>query len=73
MQAVKLTIQHVRNRSEWMPVAGMHMGERPFDPAWRKAICDPGILDDVTLIVVTQKVMPERLAKSDPDNYCKEN
>src|SRR6266542_1919224 len=72
-QAVELTIQHVRNRSEWMPVAGIHVGECPLNSAWRKTICNPWILDDVILVVVTYKVVSERLAKSDPNNYCKKN
>jgi hypothetical protein len=51
----------------------MHVGERPFDPAWGKTICNPWVPDDVTLIVVTYELVPERLAKSDPHNYCKKN
>src|ERR671925_540424 len=73
LYAVELTVQHVRNRSERMPVTGMHVGERPFDPAWRKTTCYPWILNHVTLIVVTYEVISECLAKSDPGNYCKEN
>src|SRR5437899_11329423 len=73
LQAVELTIQHVRHRSEWMPVTGMDMGERPFDPSCRKTICNPWILDDVTLIVVTYELVPKRLTKSDPDNCEKKN
>ena len=73
LQAVELAIQHVRNRSERMPVSGMHVGERPLNPAWRKTICNPCILDDVTGIVVTYELVPKRLAKCDPDNYCKKN
>src|SRR4029077_4565583 len=56
-----------------MPVSSMHVGERPLNPAQPKTICNPWILDDVTGIVVTYELVPKRLAKSTPDNYCKKN
>jgi hypothetical protein len=71
LQAIELAIQHVRNRSERMPVSGMGVGERPLNPVERKAICDSWVQDDVTLVVITYEVVAKRSAKSDPDNYCK--
>jgi hypothetical protein len=36
-------------------------------------MCDFWIQDDVLVIVVTYKPVPYRLAKRDPDDYCKKN
>jgi|SRR5215469_9046901 hypothetical protein len=56
-----------------MPVTGVHVGECPLNSAWLKTICNPGILNDVIVIVVSYKVVAKHPAKGDPNNYGKEN
>src|SRR4029077_20774802 len=49
-QSKQLTIEHVRDRCERMPVARVSVSERPRDAAQRQAACDDRIAVNVRFI-----------------------
>src|SRR5438552_13205562 len=73
LETVELTIQHVRNGSQRMPVVRMHMGEGPLNPLEGETVRDPWILVYVLIVVVVDKLVPNGLAEDDPDNCHKDS
>src|SRR5689334_2478919 len=73
LETIQLTIHHVRNGRNRVPVVGVHMGEGPSNSSETKAIGDPRIIVNILIIVVINELVPERLAKHNPDNTDKEN
>ena len=73
LETVKLTIQHVRNGGQRMPVVSVHMRESPLNPVQGETVHDPWIFGNVLIVVVVDELVPEGLAKDDPDNSHKEN
>ncbi len=65
-QSEKLTIEHVRNRCERMPVVRMNVRERPDDILPRHAALDLTILADVARIVIINKAVLQSLAEDGP-------
>src|SRR5436190_9224091 len=73
LETVKLTIQHVRNRGQRMPIGSMDMREGPLNSIETEAFRDPWILANVLIVVVVDELMPQCLAEDNPDNSHKEN
>jgi len=73
LETVKLTIQHVRNGGQRMPIGSMHMSEGPLNPVEGETVRDPWILANVLIVVVVDELVPKRLAKRNPDNARKQN
>src|SRR5205809_397596 len=73
LETVKLTIKHVRNGGQRMPVVSMHMRESPLNPVNRETVRDSWIFVDVLIVVVVDELVPKGLAEDDPDNSHKEN
>ena len=72
-EPVELTIQHVRDGGEWLPVAGAEMGEGPRHITRSKTAGYSRISIDVLAIVVVHELVVQRLAESDPDDARKQN
>src|ERR1041384_2800012 len=68
VKAIKLAIQHVRERGNRVPVIGVDVRKRPDDISEAQARLNRGIGIDIILVVVIDEVMPERLAKNGPGN-----
>src|ERR1051325_7909322 len=73
LNTIKLAIQHMRDRGKGMPIARMHMGERPLNPIEPEATGDFWILVNVLLIVVIDKLVPNRLPKDQKDERGEES
>src|SRR4051794_34526901 len=73
LETVKLTIQHMGNGGERMPIVCVHMSEGPPDPVEGKTVRDRWILVNVVIVIVVDELVPKGLAKNDPDKACKEN
>jgi len=56
-----------------MPVLSMNMSKRPRNPGDVKAARYPGILINVTGIIIVNEVVPERLAEDEPRKHGKKN
>jgi len=67
VQTVKLTIQHVRQRGERMPVFGMRMRECPDKSVACQAAADLRVLVNVFVVVKINEAMPHRLTEHDPN------
>ena len=67
IQPEELGIEDVREGGKWMPVARVRLGEGQTDPVVSKARGDDGIFVNVILIVVSDELVPEGLAKDQPD------
>ena len=63
---MQLTIEHMCDRRQRMPVFGMNMSECPGEVREVDAAGDPSVLIDVTRIVVVNEIVPERLTKNSP-------
>ena len=72
LETVELTIQHVRNGRERMPVVSMHMSERPLNPVECETVRYRWILVNIVIVVVVHELVPEGLAEDNPDNSDKE-
>ena len=68
---MQLAIEHVCDCRQRVPVFGMHMGECPSDIREVNAASDPGVLVDVTRIVVVNEIEAKSLCKHHARNYCK--
>ncbi len=73
LETIELTVQHVRDGGERMPVVSMHTGEGPLNAAERETIGNPWISVNVNVVVIIYELMIKRLAKGDPDDSRKEN
>jgi len=73
LETVELTVQHVRDAGERVPVDTMRMSESPLDSAECETSGDPGISVNVSAVVIIDELMTKRLAKGDPDYGRKEN
>ena len=72
-EPVQLTIQHVRDGSEWLPVASAEMSEGPCHITKSKTAGYSWIGVDVRTIIVVDELVVQRLAKRDPDDARKQN
>src|ERR1700680_5155602 len=73
IQSIELTVQHVRDRCQRMPVSRMGVSKRPNNTVGSEA---PGylcILVDIARIVIINEVVPERLAEDQPGDGCQAN
>ena len=59
--AKHLVIEHVRHPSQGMPVPGMRGVPCPFHALPIQALCDPGILVNVIVVVTNRETMPGSL------------
>lgn len=73
IQAEQLAIEHVRDRRQRMPVLGMHMGERPPNPAPAQPRADVRVIKHVKRIVVIDELMLKRLPKNRPRQRDQKN
>ena len=73
IQLIKLTIQHVRDGGERMPVRRMNVGKSPPDPVERETVRDFWIFVNVFVVVVVDELVPKRLAEGDPNYGRQEN
>ncbi len=61
VHAVKLDVSHMRKPSDGMPVRCMDRGKGP-DKAWTcETICHMGVLSNVDIIVIIQKLVISHL------------
>ena len=67
IQPVELRIEHVGKRGERMPVASLRLSESGVNAGKRKARDNNRIFVNVILIVVRDELVPEGLAKDQPD------
>src|SRR5207247_5581748 len=72
LQSVQLTIEHVRNGREWVPVAGYRVRKSPRDAFQRKPCGDLCILINVLWIVVRDELSALGLTENQPRD-CGEN
>jgi hypothetical protein len=66
LQAVQLTIKHVRNGRERVPVTAYLVCKSPRDPFQRKACCNVCILINVLGIIVGDELMAQSLTENQP-------
>ena len=72
LQSVQLTIEHVRNGRERVPVAGYRVRKSPGDAFQRKPCGDLCILINVLWIIVGDELMSQGLTENQPRD-CGEN
>ena len=60
LQTEQLTVQHVGQHRQRMPVAGHWIEESPFQAFQGQAVLDVNVRDDVEIIIVVEKVMAQR-------------
>jgi hypothetical protein len=73
IQAEQLSIEHVRNRSEGMPVLGMHVRERPRDSVPAEPRSHVRVVVNVKRIVIVDELMMKSLAEDRPRNRDQKN
>ena len=73
LKPVELTIQHVRDGGEWLPVASAKMGEGPLHIINSESAGYSWICIDVSTIIVIHELVVQRLAKCDPDDAREQN
>ena len=66
IQTIKLTVQHMGNPGQRMPVGGMEMGEGPDDSLDRQTARDLRILIDIVAVIKIDELVMNRLAKDQP-------
>src|SRR5438093_3701737 len=71
LQAVKLGVEHVRDRGQRMPIFGVNVGECPDNIGKAEATRYSGILIHITRVIVVNEIVPERLAKNRPSQRYK--
>ena len=62
MQPEKLAVHHEGEHGQGNPQAAMQGGESPGEPLESKAISDRGIISDVYLIIVIDKLVVPQIA-----------
>src|SRR6516164_1239691 len=65
----QLTIEHVRDRGQRMPVLGMNVGKRPADTVPGQASTHMRIVEHVKRIVIINELMPKRLSEHRPRDH----
>ena len=73
LEPVKLTIQHVRDDGERLPVASAEMSEGPLHIIKSKTAGYSWIGINERTIVVIHELVTKGLAKRDPDDADKQN
>lgn len=73
LKTVDLTIEHMRNAGERMPVGSMHVSESPLDPVESETFGDPWILANILVVIVIDELMSEGLTENDPDDRDKKD
>ena len=66
IQAEQLTIQHVRDRGQRMPVLGVDVGEGPTNSGPTYARTHVGVVVNIQRIVVVDELVVERLPEYRP-------
>src|ERR1051326_7931536 len=66
LQPEQLTIEHVRERGQRMPVARVRVRKRPDHIAEAQSSAHNRVLVDVNVIVEVNEIMPKRLPEHDP-------
>src|ERR1041384_3229197 len=66
LQPEQLTIEHVRERGQRMPVARVRVRKRPDHIAEAQSSAHDRVLVDVNVIVEVNEIMPKRLPEHDP-------
>ena len=69
----QLTIEHVRNCRERMPVERVRVRESPRDSAQAQPTRHDRISVNVSLIVEVNEIVPERLSEHDPGDRDEKN
>ena len=67
VQTVKLAVQHVRKRRQWMPVVEVQVREGPDQAIQTQAASDDRIFIDILVIVKVDEVMMQGLAEYRPN------
>jgi len=73
LEPVKLAIQHMGYRSEWMPVVNVSMDKGPLNIARSETIYYSWIEVNEDIIIVVNELVAQRLAEHDPDNSGEQN
>src|SRR5579864_8113387 len=70
-----LTVDHVGNQREWMPVVRLGVGKRTRQAAPTQSYADKRIPVDISFVVVVNEIVAQRLTKHDPnkDDYGSAN
>jgi hypothetical protein len=72
VHAEELTINHVRDPSERMPVCLLESGERPGDSRECKATIHHWVLLDIRNVIESDKLMPDHL-RINPKRHCRQS
>ena len=73
VQSVKLAVQHMGKPGQRVPVEAVDMGKRPAKSLPGQTLLNDRVLIHIHVVVVSDKVVPQRLAEDQPDNGCQEN
>ena len=73
LEPVELTIQHMRDGGEWLPVASAEMSEGPLHIIKSKTAGYSWIGINVGTIVVIHELVMKGSAKRNPDHDRKQN
>ena len=72
-EAEQLTIHHVRNRRERMPVLRMNVRERPSNAVPAQAGANVRVLDHVSRVVIIDELKAKRLTEDRPGDRKDKN
>src|ERR1043166_1899818 len=73
LQPEQLTVEHVRERGQRMPVARVRVRKRPDHIAEAQSSAHDRVLVDVNVIVEVNEIMPKRLPEHDPRDRNQRN
>src|SRR5690242_7388404 len=68
-QPVKLTIEHVRDPGERMPIGRVSLSERPTNPGQAYPTANLRIFVDVVVVIVIDEIVREGLPENRPCEY----
>ena len=66
VQPIHLTVEHVGERCERIPVSAMNMSERPENPFRVETVGDLRIVIHILVVIVLDEAKPEGLAENGP-------
>src|ERR1044072_2221780 len=67
--AENLSIEHVKDRGNRMPIVCVHMSKGPDNAIKRKAVGNPWVVEDILPIVVIHELVAAGLAKDDENHH----
>ena len=67
LQVIELTVQHVREPCQRVPIEGVVGGDCPGGPRGGQARADRQVLIDIIVVVVVDKAVVDRLPENDND------